>query len=95
MRRGFIVIVVIVLGVINSPWLLEGASGNCAAFERSLLSVARNIEEMVEGQRVMNISDGRMAAQVAAAHSVLPAPLTCAKLYWQRQLEVLLRLNKE
>ena len=87
MKSSWIIAGIVVLAGLNGPWLIEGASNNCAAVERLAVRSAaakqedKNPDPFVIG--FMAVSDGRIA--VAAAQEKLPdvpTPLACAIAYY-------------
>jgi hypothetical protein len=80
MKKILIALGIITVAALNGPWLIEGASSNCASIEQRREGKAA----VAEGRpNAMSLSDGRTAAMVARRdYPSLPAPVTCAMAYW-------------
>lgn len=95
--KSLIVCGVIAAAALSSPWLIEGASNNCAAVERVGMRkvqaerASQSNSEQLGASIAMGffaLSDGRIAAGMAAKHLPdVPVPLACLVGYWRGRAE--------
>lgn len=88
----FIAIGVFVVAALNSPWLIEGDSNNCAAQERlgfRILAPYYSGDETLSMAGRVALSDGRVAANIAReTQPYLPPSIGCAYGYWRGKLGI-------
>lgn len=94
MIKGLIVSGIIAIAAVNSPWLVEGGSNNCAAAERFAMRLVKEENQrnnqtsgwLAEG--LVALSDGRLVAHMAAKKwPDTPTPLSCGYAYWRLRAE--------
>jgi hypothetical protein len=89
MNKTLIIIGIAAVAALNSPWLMEGATNNCAAVERlALRATAKPADRdhkagMALAEGFFALSDGRIAAHAAAEKLAgIPTPISCLIGYW-------------
>ena len=95
-KKKWLIIIIATVLALNSPWLLEGSSGNCAAAEHlALRQTVNNIRADGNDQRAIGMarglwamSDGRvMTMAMEARFPVIPTSMGCAGFYWYAQIQ--------
>jgi hypothetical protein len=94
--KKFLILVGIVVAVLNSAWIAEGTSNNCAAYESWAMKKAIRTSDTNSAAKsigagmavaLMRQSNGAFAAAIAAEKvPQLPTSVSCNLVYWYATL---------